>query len=81
MNIVSSKHRLWVERHMDQANCKVGMGREKLRERENKLQLSPNISFKPKKLAWPQFYPWLDTIHDCCIFRKRKKKSIHRVRI
>lgn len=36
---------------MDQTNWKVGLGREKPCGRENKLHLSPNISFKPKEVG------------------------------
>lgn len=49
------------------------MAWEKLRGKENKLQLTPNISFKPKKLAYAQFCPWLDTIYDWYISEEKKK--------
>lgn len=63
-----------VKRHMDKANWKVEVGREKPRRRRNKLQLSPNITFRPKKLAQPQFYPWL-TQYMIGVFSEKEKKN------
>lgn len=61
------------ERHMDKANWKWRWGEKKpWKRRRNKLQLSPNITFRPK--SWPApILSLVDTIHDWCIFRKEKK--------
>lgn len=63
---------------MDQTNWKVGLGREKPCGRENKLHLSPNISFKPKEVG---LKPILSLVgHNIWLvyFLKKKKKSILR---
>lgn len=74
MNIVSSKHRLWVERHMDQANCKVGWGQKN--SDEEKISFNSAQILVSSQRSWPSPNSVLGwTQYMIAVFSEKEKRN------